>query len=274
MRIPGEMALLPGMALYAFALTGLFFSVWSLRVRVGLGLGAVALAALSLGTNGPAGGELGYLALLHLPGFEAIRTPGRLIVWATVLLALLAAGAVGAMAAEVRAAAVRGFGGNPGAAVDTGHAEPGWRAGSRLAGLAVLVPTVLVFVEGLGSLPHATVPPPPPALTTVEAPFLLLPTHEVLDMNVMLWSTDGFPDTVNGGSGLVPTEQRQMREAVSTFPDPSSVAHLRAMGVRSVIVLPHRLGGTPLAEAATIPIDGLGLTRQVLVGAVVFSLDP
>ena len=118
------------------------------------------------------------------------------------------------------------------------------------------------------------VPPAPPTLSTVEAPYLVLPTHEVVDMNVMLWSTDRFAAMVNGGSGLVPAEVRRVREVVTTFPDVASVAHLREIGVRSVVVLPIRLAGTPLANAATIPIDGLPLTRQVYPDAVVFSLDP
>ena len=251
LTIPGEMTLLPGFALCAIAALGLVVSVWPRRVRIGLAAGAVGFAALSLGTNGPAGGELGYLALLHLPGFEAIRTPGRLILWATLLLALLAAGAVGALGARL---AVRS---------------------AVLAAPAIAIAAIaVVLFEGRGVIPNAPVPPAPPTLSTVEAPYLVLPTHEVVDMNIMLWSTDRFAPTVNGGSGLVPAELRSVREAVATFPDAASVAHLHGIGVRSVVVLPGRAGGTPLAEAATMPIDGLPLTRQVYLDAVVFTLDP
>jgi hypothetical protein len=95
-----------------------------------------------------------------------------------------------------------------------------------------------------------------------------------MDMNVMLWSTDRFAETVNGGSGLVPTEQRLVREAIRDFPSTSSVRYLRSIGVRSVVVLPYRMVGTPLGNAAKIPIDGLGMTRQVYPDAVVFSLGP
>jgi hypothetical protein len=263
LTIPGEMTLLPGFALYGLAILGLVVSVWSVRVRLGLAVGAAAFAVLSLGTNGPAGGELGYLALLHLPGFEAIRTPGRLILWATLLLALLAAGAAQRASGSVSALA---------AGLSVRRRVPG--VGAALTRAAVLLPIMLVLAEGRGAIPYMPVPPAPPTLSTVEAPYLVLPTHEVVDMNVMLWSTDRFADLVNGGSGLVPTELRRVREVVTTFPDAASVAHLREIGVRSVVVLPSRLGGTALAEAATLPIGGLPLTRQVYPDAVVFSLDP
>jgi hypothetical protein len=247
--IPGEMALLPGLALCMLAAAGLFFSVWPRRIRVALGVGALVLAVLCLGTNGPLRGELGYLALFHLPGFEAIRTPGRLIVWVTLLLALLAAGAVAELAAWAGAAVRR----------------PGVRAA------VAVVPTLLIFLEGLGSVPHAELPPAPPTLATVPAPYVVLPMHPVMDMNIMLWSTDRFADTVNGGSGLVPLEQYAANQAVATFPDAASVAYLRSIGVRSVVVLPFRADGA-LASAATVPIDGLGITRDIHPDAVVFTL--
>ena len=297
LTVPGEMTLLPGFALYVLAAVGLFFSVWPLRVRVALGVGAAAFLALSLGTNGPAHGHLGYLLLLHLPGFDGIRTPGRLIFWATLLLALLAAGAAAALGCWARAAAGRRSAQRPDATVraevpatrqvraaapapeSTSPATsriPTRRAAAvrALARAAVLVPAVVVFLEGAGSIPAAAVPPAPPTLSTVEAPYLVLPTHEVVDMNLMLWATDRFAPLANGGSGLVPSETKQLRDAVQTFPDQASVAYLRGIGIRSVVVLPGRVVGTPLAEAATMPIDGLPMTRQVHLDAVVFTLDP
>jgi hypothetical protein len=93
-------------------------------------------------------------------------------------------------------------------------------------------------------------------------------------MHVMLWSTDRFGDLVNGGSGVVPLEQDQVRRAVVSFPDANSVAYLRGIGVRTVVVLPNRAYGTPLQNAAILPIDGLGITREVHPDAVVFVLSP
>src|SRR5690606_32041565 len=86
LSVPGEMTLLPGFAVLAFAVAGLFFSVWAIWVRLALRAGAAATALLALGTNGPWGGRFGYLLLLELPGFEGIRTPGRLILWTTICL--------------------------------------------------------------------------------------------------------------------------------------------------------------------------------------------
>jgi hypothetical protein len=260
------MALLPGMVLCVLAAAGLFFSVWPRRVRVGLGVGTVVFAVLCLGTNGPASGRLGYLALLHLPGFEAIRTPGRLIVWVTLLLALLAGGALAALGRQVREVAQRRAAG----------AQPRLSASARrlVTHAALAVPTLLVFVEGLGTLPHVRVPPAPPTLATVAAPYLVLPMHPVMDMNIMLWSTDRFAPTANGGSGVMPLEQHEISAAVATFPDAASADYLRGIGIRSVVVLPSRAVGSPLAGAATMPIDGLGLTREVRPDAVVFTLGP
>ncbi len=258
LSIPGEMTLLPGFVLYALAAAGLIFSVWPWVVRLALGVGAVAVIALSLGTHGPAQGKLGYLLLLQLPGFEGIRTPGRLILWATLLLALLAAGLVCALGALIRENAA--FRGNNRPAL--------------LLRAAAVVPVVLIFVEGLGTIPHVPMPSAPPTLSTVAAPYLVLPTHEVVDMNVMLWSTDRFADLANGGSGLVPAETDQIRKAANGFPDARSVAYLRDVGVRTVVVLPDRAYGSPLAQAATMPIDGLGIMREVHPDAVVFTLTP
>ncbi|MBX6750452.1 MAG: hypothetical protein IRY85_12420 [Micromonosporaceae bacterium] len=260
LTVPGEMALLPGFVLYALAATGLVYSVWPRHVRIGLAVGVVGFAVLCLGTNGPAGGRFGYLALLHLPGFEAIRTPGRLILWVTLLLALLGAGALGSLRTTPL--------------VRPATAARGTAAHAIAVHAAVVLAVAAVLVEGRGAIPNVPVPPAPPTLSTVEAPYLVLPTHEVVDMNVMLWSTDRFAPVVNGGSGLVPAELRQVREVVATFPDPASVAHLRAIGVRSVVVLRSRAVGTPYANADVVPINGLPLTRQVYPDAVVFTIQP
>jgi hypothetical protein len=280
--IPGEMARLPGFTLYALAAVGLFVSVWSVGVRLSLAVAAVVTATLTLGTNGPAGGELGYLLLLHLPGFDGIRTPGRMILWTTLALALLAGGAVGAGAQALRAAADRG---EPRLA-EKALTEPpltekalapdtrarSWPGQAALARIAMVVPVVIVFAEGAGDIPHPEMPAAPAALSYVEPPTLVLPMHEVMDTNVTLWTTDRFAPVVNGGTSQTPTEQIQVREAIGGFPDYTSVEHLRAIGVRSVVVLRDRAGGTPYASADVVPIDGLPLVRHVYADTVVFTI--
>jgi hypothetical protein len=109
-------------------------------------------------------------------------------------------------------------------------------------------------------------------VATAKAPFLVLPSTELQDMHVMLWSTDRFVDVLNGGSGLVPVEIAETRKQVQRFPDAQSVGYLRQMGVNTVVVLPNLAKGTAWETAASQPIDDLGITREVVNDAVVFHL--
>jgi hypothetical protein len=257
-----EMALLPGFFLYALAFAGLFVSVWRLRHRILLGLGVVVTATLAMGTNGPGHGEYGYLALYRaLPGFDGIRTSGRLMVWVTLFLALLAAGAVSAFSQR----AVELFADRT--QTDAGDKAGFWR-------LVALIPLVLVLAEGLHKPgPHPTVPTSPIAMSSVQAPLLVLPTDELFDMNVMLWSTDGLPKMVNGGSGFTPRDQEQMRLTMQQFPDESTVAALRELHVRTVIVVRSRAQGSPYQRAIDAPIDGLGVTRTEQGDVILYKIE-
>jgi hypothetical protein len=259
LSLPGEMSLLPGFTLYALAAAGLVFSIWSIAVRVALLAGVAVSLVLALGTNGPAGGEGGYLFLLHnLPGFEGLRTPGRLIIWTTLLLALLAAGGVGALVSRAGEVAHR-----------RGLPRP-----TTLARLALLLPVALVLAEGIGTTPHQPVPAAPAALSNIDAPFLVLPTDEIRDESVMLWSTDGFPALVNGGSGFVPADLDRTRKTVASFPDVDSITYLRDLGVHTVVLLRSQAAGTAWENAAEQPVDDLGITREEIDDTVVFHLKP
>jgi hypothetical protein len=254
--VPGEMALLPGYALYALAAAGVVFSVWALWVRLALLAGAVVGALLVLGTHGPGGGKAGYLwVAAHLPGFETQRAPAHLILWMTLLLGLLAAGGLCALVARAREMAQR-------------EGAPGPTA-EALA--ALLLPVALVLVEGLGVPTYRPVPPAPAAMTA-PAPYLVLPSDAAGDGDVMLWSTGRYADLVNGAGPLVPDELAATRERVRTFPDAESVDYLRKLGVRTVILLPERAKGTPWERAAEAPVDGLSVTREAAAGAVIFRL--
>lgn len=252
-----EMALLPGFALYALAAAGLFVSAWTVRQRLLLAAGVVASLLLAAGTEAPSGGEWTYLLLYrHLPGFDGLRTPGRLVVWTTLLLGILAAGALTALArhgAEARGDRV------------PGRPELALR-------LALLVPLLLVLGEGLNRMPHPAVPVAPAVLAEAESPMLVLPSDGLTDENIMLWTTDRFPALVNGGSGFQPQRQASIREAAKNFPDPASVEMLRALGVRSVVVLRDRVAGTPYQHALDAPTDGLDVTRQEVADGVVYTL--
>ncbi|MEU9827695.1 hypothetical protein [Micromonospora chersina] len=251
-----EMTLLPGFVLYALAAGGLFFSVWRVRHRLFLLAGVLVTMSLAMGTRF-LDGRFTYVPLFeHLPGWNGLRTPGRMMLWTTLLLGLLAAGALTAFCARVRELAA--------------ERVPPW-PGPWLR-LATLVPLLLVVVEGLNVTPHLVVPRQPAVMRTVDGPMLVLPSSQNLDQPVMLWSTDRFQRMVNGGSGFTPNSQAQAREVTVSFPDFASVDYLRRRGVKNVVVLRDRLGGTPWEGMLDRPVDGLGVTREEVGDAVVYRL--
>ncbi|MGK5445653.1 hypothetical protein ACSNN7_28055 [Micromonospora sp. URMC 105] len=252
---PGEMTLLPGVVLIALAAAGLVFSVWRLRQRIALAVGVLVSLALAAGTSFGGDGDPGYLTLMrHLPGWDALRTPGRLVLWTTLLLGVLAAGA---LTVQERSPAEAGRG--------------DWRRWTRLA---LVLPVLLVLAEGVNRTPHVPVPAQPAALRGVAGPVLVLPLGGIRDYHVMLWSTDGFPRTVNGLASFTPESQQRIRDAATSFPDAPSVAYLRAAGVRTVVLLPGYAAGTPWEDAAARPVDGLGIHREQVADGLVYRLAP
>jgi hypothetical protein len=258
---PAEMALLPGLVLLALAGMGLYFSVFRVRHRVLLALATVGTALLALGSTLGRDGDPGYLTLSrYLPGWEALRTPGRLMVWISLFLAILAAGAVSAFAAPGDAAVPR-------PAADVGSVR-------RLAmRAALLLPLALVLVEGINRTPHPEVPPYPAAMRGAPEPLLVLPSDGTLEMPIMLWSTNGFPRIPNGIVTFVPTSQQQIRSVSTAFPDPASVAYLRQMGFRAVLVVRGWVTGTPWEAVPNRPVDGLGITREEIDGNILYRLS-
>ena len=257
LSVPQEMTLFPGLMLLALAAAGLFVSTWTGRQRLALAVATAGSLLVALGTQGPGGGELTYLPLLeHAPGWDALRTPGRLVIWVTLGLCLLAAGTVSAAVSFVHER--------------TAASGP---RGAQVVRAALVAPVLVVLLEGLNTTPHAEVPAAPAAVAYARDPALVLPSTWSSDTLVMLWTTGRYPAVVNGTSGFTPASQAATREATRTFPDAASVAHLRRAGVRTVVVLPDRLAGTPWEGALGRPIDGLGLERRAVGKAVVFTLD-
>lgn len=253
---PPEMTLLPGFVLYALAAGGLFFSIWKLRHRLLLLAGVLVTMTLAMGTRF-IGGTFTYVPLFeHLPGWDGLRTPGRMMLWSTLLLGLLAAGAVSAFASRVREI--------------TAERIPPW-PGPWLR-LATLLPLLLVVVEGLNNTPHPVVPAQPAAMRTVDGPLLVLPSSQNLDQPVMLWSTSRFQDVVNGGSGFTPEQLADVRRVTFAFPDQTSVNHLRTLGVRTVVLLRDQVAGTPWEATIDAPVDALGIAREEIGETVVFRL--
>ena len=283
LRWPQEMALSPGVVLLALAVTGVFCSVWPWRRRLALVLATAALTVLAMGTAFPLGhGEWTYLPLYrHVPGWSALRTSGRLMVWITLGLCLLAAGAVARLSERLGPERLspeplgleRRGRGRATASVD---GVRGVRAlGAVAAVLVAVVPVVLVVGEGLNRTPHPTLARAPVDLRTLAPPILILPSDDLGDYTLMLWGADGWPVLANGNSGFEPVRQRALRVKAASFPDAASIAALRARGIMTVLLVPSRLDArSPWAGAAGKPIDGLGITRTVLPDAVVYRLSP
>ncbi len=260
MPYPAETTLLAGFTLYGLAFTGLFFSIWSLRARLCLLAGVLVSGILALGTNFY-GGRFSYVPLYHvLPGWSSSRTPGRLIVWVTLLLALLAAGAVSALVQRSTELVSERIPSRPG----------------PLLRLFLLIPLLLVLAEGTNwtKLPHPVVPKQPAAMRTVGQPLMVLPSDPLTDMNIMFWSTTRFQSMVNGNSGFYPVHQTEIRNAVKSFPDQASVDYLRQLGIKFVLVVKDRAAGGDYAKAASpdTPVDGLGITRQDQGDTILYTL--
>jgi hypothetical protein len=255
---PAEMTLLPGFVLYALALIGLIFSVWRWWQRLLLLLGVAVAVILTLGDTF-FDGRWTYLPLFgHLPGALDVRIPGRLMLWVTLLLAILAAGAVAEIVRRADHLSAQRI--------------PPW-PGPWLR-LATLVPLLFVLVEAWNATPHPVVPAQPAAMRTVSGPMLVLPSATVSDQVVMLWSTSRFQPMANGGGGFAASRQAELRQKVAAFPDATSVQYLRGLGIVNVVLLRARADGTPWERAGDVPVDALGIRREDLDnGTVVFHLS-
>jgi hypothetical protein len=258
MQAPAETTLLPGFMLIGLAVAGLFFSTWSLRVRLGLLAGVVVSVIFALGPNF-LGGDFTYTLLFkYAPGWQGIRTPGRLAVWTTLLLAVLAAGAVGSLVTRSYELAAERVPYRP----------------NLFMRLGTLLPLVLVLAEGANKVDHPQVPVQPVAVRNAVGPMVVLPSESIFDMTVMLWTTTRFQPMVNGNSGFTPASQASTREALKAFPDQTSIDLLHQLGIRTVVVLKDRVAGTDYAKAATPDpsVEQLGVTWRDDGEAIIFTL--
>ncbi len=261
-----EQTLFPGLVIVVLAVAGALGGPLPRRWRIGLVAGTAAVAVLSLGFHTEGLGRFYPYRLLYeiAPGWQGIRAPGRLNTLTSLGLALLAgAGAQRAM----RAARDR-----------FGQRVP--RAGTIMAvGLVALV-----CVEGAGFAlapsgggliagpSHPRVPVAQRAQRALPAPQMHLPPTIAANRRYVLWSTAGFPKIVNGRGSFDPAFFTRLVEQVRGFPDRRSVAALRALGVRSVVLHPDLARGTRWANAGSRPTTGLGITRQQRGPLVVYRL--
>lgn len=249
---PVEMSLFPGLAIGILALVGVFGSVFSRGLRVGLAVAVIVCALLSLGVRDVDGPER-YLTPFRLlfdfaPGWDGVRTPGRINTMTSLGLALLAGAGLCVIVRALRAR-------SPALALVAGALGVG-----------------VILLEGLGPLAHPRVPPPPAAIRTEASPQLHLPAGFKDDLRYSYWSTAGFPATVNGAGGFDPDGYDALRKQISGFPDHRSVRVLRDLGVRSVLFHPAAAVGTSWEGAATRSIAGLSIQRARIGDVVVFRL--
>ena len=264
---PSAMAVLPGFFLYALALAGLVFSIWTVRQRIFLFVGAVVSAVLAMGTAGPDHGWVGFRALYRVvPGFAAVRTPNWLVAWVSLLLAILAAGALCSLSQRIHAATVR----------IASERRRVWT--NRVLRVALLIPLALVAAEGLPHYAVAAVAKPPTALRGVRGPVLVLPSDPTGDTAVMVWSTRGFLTVANGSGMVTPTRLARVRTIARSFPDSESVQAIHELGVQTVIVLRAQATRAGYAVMAPGGLDEdlmaeFGLTVRETPDTIVFTLD-
>jgi hypothetical protein len=241
-----EKTLFPGLVILGLALAGLGWRGWSRRLRWGLAGAVLVSAVLALGFKEEGGLLWPYRVVYDLfPGWQGIRTPGRLTTFTSLALALLAAAGTMRLLATERL---------------RGHA----RAAATVAALLALA----VVIEGRGlpfdptdsqAQPHA--PAVPPSTADVAAPQLHLPAQRPEDnRRYVLWSTDGFAKIVNGRSSTIPPATNELISDMADFPNQATVAELRDRGIASVVVHLDRIHGTPQDGIAQRPLSGLGLT--------------
>ncbi len=251
---PQEKTLFPGLVILGLAIAGLASPAFPRGLRIGLGAGVAGVSVLALGFQEADGLLWPYrVAYEVLPGWDGMRTPGRLFTFATLGLALLAGAGAAALLRRAR----------PGSAAVV----------PALAGALVL----LIATEGRGipfdptdSQAQPSVPEAPADVSEVPAPQLHLPATLAEDnRRYLLWSTDGFQDIVNGRSSVQPEYTADVIAAMSHFPDPASVALLRREGIASVLLHTDRIIGSPQGLALGRPIAGLGLDRRRLGGGVI-----
>lgn len=255
-----EQALLLGFTLLALALAGLIWSSWSGRQRFWLVLGTAVAMALAMGPNFLDNGAWAWRPLYdYAPGFDSIRTPGRLVIYMTLLLAILAAGTLTRIADEADAVAHE-------SRVDRRLVV---RAPRRVHAL-LFVPMALVLMEGATVAPNVEPPEAPVAMSELDGPVLFLPS-DGRDTRVQYWSIDGFVETANGIAGFTPDEQAGIRMLAQTFPSADSIAGLQDAGIETVVVVPSWLPGTDWSELDH-ETDPVGIEVDRTEDAVVYHI--
>ena len=220
----------------------------------------MAIIVLELGFREEGGLLWPYRVLYDaLPGWDAIRTPGRLATFSSLALALLAAAGGEALLRAVRRTPL-----------------PAWSPVRPSPGLLVLV----IVTEGR-SLPfdpfdNQAMPEVPPAQAStneIPTPQLHLPALTAKENRAyQLASTDGFPDMVNGRASTNPAVVLTWSSTWRTSPTRRPSASCRTTASGRVILHLGLTEGTPQAGAARKSIEGLPLTACRLPGLIVYEV--
>jgi hypothetical protein len=249
LRALGEQILFPGVVAPLLALVGLAWRGRFRRVRIVIALATLSAAALSLGFHTSLG-ALSYLFPYRwlyevAPGWQGVRTPGR--VWTLVTLGIALLAAIGV--------------------------ERLWAASRpRLRPVVVAAALAGVLLDGAGwKLVHA--PNVPAGQLHLGGPQFHLPTSQQ-DPLYQYWSTAGFPRIVNGDVGFVIPALERLRRLATEFPDGRSVRAFRAAGIRYVVFHPDLAAGTAWPNTAARPTAGLGIARRTGGGVIVYTLRP
>jgi hypothetical protein len=253
LRWPVEQTLFPGVTVLVLALVGLLSAAYTIWLRGGVAVGTLVCFALSLGlpsVDHPQRGLTVFRVLRDLaPGWNGVRTPGRINNLTSLGLALLAAAGLALLVRHVRR-----------------------RLGSHAAATVAAVAVAAILVEGFGPMPEARPPARPAGALTAPAPQLQLPTIVGLDGTYAYWSVGGFPRLANAASSFDPHIVSQIRAVSKRFPDPRSVRFLRGIGIRSVVLHRNLARGTPWRNVDGRPTAGLGITRHDEGDLVVYDL--
>ena len=114
-----------------------------------------------------------------------------------------------------------------------------------------------MLIEGAGfPYPHPTVAKPPPGLAEATPPRLHLPMYEYDSRRFLVWSTNGFPDIVNGRGSFKPTEFDRLERFMAVFPNPQVVGYLQDLGVKTVVLHPDLVPGTAWQDWRSWPLHG------------------
>jgi hypothetical protein len=249
-----EQTLFPGVTVLLLALLGLASSAYSLGLRLGLLAGTLVCFAFSLGLRGGGDPDRGFMPFRFLydfaPGWDNVRTPGRINNLTSLGLALLAGAGVALVVRGIRRRFARG----------------------AVAGVVAGALVTAILVEGFGPIPHARIPAPPPGELSAPAPQLHLPTDDFTDGIFAYWGVGRFPKMANAASSFDPQVTLDIRSAAEAFPDARSVRFLRSVGVRSVILHRKLAFGTDWKNTAARSIAGLGITRRDQGGLIIYHL--